>query len=53
MTGRCLCLVGYCAASASALAAGRRFVGTELNKRRLAMLLDKLASKGADVQKFA
>lgn len=37
----------------SAFAAGRRFVGTELNKRRLAMLLDKLASKGADVQKFA
>ncbi len=29
--------------------AGKRFVGTELNKRRLAVLLDKLAQRGAEV----
>ncbi len=34
----------------AAHAAGRRFVGTELNKRRLAVLLSKLAASGACVQ---
>lgn len=33
----------------AAHAAGRPFVGTELNKRRLACLLDKLARSGAEV----
>jgi len=33
----------------AAYAAGKPFVGTELNKRRLAVLLQKLAAKGADV----
>ncbi len=33
----------------AAHAAGRPFVGTELNRRRLACLLDRLARRGADV----
>lgn len=32
--------------------AGKPFVGTELNKRRLANLLQKLAKKGANVSKY-
>jgi len=36
----------------SAWAAGRPFVGTELNKRRLANLLQKLAKKGAEIAKY-
>lgn len=36
----------------SAWASGRPFVGTELNKRRLANLLQKLAKKGAEVAKY-
>lgn len=36
----------------SAYAAGRPFVGTELNKRRLANLLQSLAKKGARVEKY-
>lgn len=36
----------------SAWAAGRPFVGTELNKRRLANLLQKLAKKGAEVAQY-
>jgi len=36
----------------SAWAAGRPFVGTELNKRRLANLLQKLAKKGVCVGKY-
>lgn len=36
----------------SAWAAGRPFVGTELNKRRLANLLQKLAKKGAEVARY-
>lgn len=36
----------------SAWAAGRPFVGTELNKRRLANLLQKLSRKGAPVEKY-
>lgn len=36
----------------SAWGAGRPFVGTELNKRRLANLLQKLAKKGAVVEKY-
>lgn len=36
----------------SAYAAGKPFVGTELNKRRLAVLLDKLAQRGADVRQI-
>lgn len=31
--------------------AGRRFVGTELNKRRLAVLLDKLGKQGAQFER--
>jgi methylase of polypeptide subunit release factors len=34
----------------AAHAAGRPFVGTELNKRRLACLLDSLAKRGAPVE---
>lgn len=33
-----------------AWAAGKPFVGTELNPRRLAVLLQKLAKRGADVR---
>lgn len=36
----------------AAYAAGRPFVGTELNKRRLANLLQKLAKKGAKVERY-
>jgi len=36
----------------SAHAAGKPFVGTELNKRRLANLLQKVASLGAEVKKY-
>lgn len=36
----------------SAYAAGKTFVGTELNKRRLANLLQSLAKKGATVEKY-
>jgi len=36
----------------AAFLAGRRFVGTELNKRRLACLLDRLAARGARVQRL-
>lgn len=36
----------------SAYAAGKPFVGTELNKRRLAVLLQKLAKKGAKVERY-
>lgn len=36
----------------SAFSAGRPFVGTELNKRRLACLLQKVSQKGATVQKY-
>lgn len=36
----------------SAYAAGKPFVGTELNPRRLAVLLQRLAKKGADVQRM-
>jgi len=32
--------------------AGKPFVGTELNQRRLAVLLQKLAKKGAQVQRY-
>ncbi len=35
----------------SAYAAGKPFVGTELNARRLAVLLQRLAHRGADVRK--
>lgn len=37
----------------SAYAAGKPFVGTELNKRRLAVLLQKLAKQGAAVNRYA
>lgn len=37
----------------SAYAAGKPFVGTELNKRRLAVLLQKLAKKGATIDRYA
>lgn len=36
----------------AAFLAGKSFVGTELNKRRLANLLQKLAKKGANVKSF-
>lgn len=36
----------------SAYAAGKSFVGTELNKRRLANLLQSLAKKGATIEKY-
>jgi len=36
----------------AAYAAGHAFVGTELNKRRLACLLEALAKKGADVVRY-
>ena len=36
----------------SAYRAGKPFVGTELNKRRLAVLLQRLAKAGADVQEI-
>jgi len=36
----------------AAQAAGKPFVGTELNQRRLAVLLQKLAKKGAQVQRY-
>jgi len=36
----------------AAYKAGRPFVGTELNRRRLANLLQKLAKKGAEVGKY-
>jgi len=36
----------------SAYAAGKPFMGTELNPRRLAVLLDRLAKRGADVQRL-
>jgi 16S rRNA G966 N2-methylase RsmD len=36
----------------AAFSSGRRFVGTELNKRRLAVLLDRLDKAGAQVQKI-
>jgi hypothetical protein len=36
----------------SAWAAGRPFVGTELNERRLANLLQRLAKKGAEVRRY-
>ncbi len=36
----------------SAHAAGKSFVGTELNKRRLANLLQSLAKQGASVEKY-
>lgn len=36
----------------SAYAAGKPFVGTELNKRRLANLLQSLAKKGATIEKY-
>lgn len=37
----------------AAYAAGKPFVGTELNPRRLAVLLDKLAQRGATVARLA
>lgn len=36
----------------AAYGAGKPFVGTELNKRRLAVLLSRLAQRGADVGKY-
>jgi hypothetical protein len=36
----------------AAFSAGKPFVGTELNKRRLACLLQKLHKKGAEVKKY-
>lgn len=36
----------------AAYAAGKPFVGTELNKRRLAVLLQKLTRQGADVRRL-
>ena len=36
----------------SAWAAGKPFVGTEINKRRLAVLLQKLARQGAEVGRY-
>lgn len=36
----------------SAYDAGKPFVGTELNKRRLANLLKKLAKRGAPVSRY-
>ena len=36
----------------SAWAAGRPFVGTELNQRRLANLLQKLSKKGAEIARY-
>lgn len=43
-----LCM-GRGAVGLAAYEAGKPFVGTELNKRRLAVLLDKLSSKGAQI----
>lgn len=37
----------------AAYRARRRFVGTELNKRRLAVLLDRLGKVGAEVRRYA
>jgi len=36
----------------AAHAAGKPFVGTELNPRRLAVLLQKLAQQGVQVQRY-
>ena len=36
----------------AAYKSGHKFVGTELNKRRLAVLLDKLSKAGADVRRI-
>lgn len=41
--------MGRGALGREAFAAGRPFVGTELNKRRLAVMIDKIAQKGGQV----